>query len=139
MRSTPFRSFRGTSKGEEKGSIELAVCIMITAAAIVVILLSQEITFHVRTINAYLREYQEEYTREGVLIEAVALLEEKGEGFVATDLPSSFAPSYAFTITSDTITLTKDREVVLRAGIRWEGKKLFVVYVENNFVRPFSQ
>uniref|UniRef100_A0A7V4TVU8 Type II secretion system protein n=2 Tax=Candidatus Caldatribacterium saccharofermentans TaxID=1454753 RepID=A0A7V4TVU8_9BACT len=115
------------------------MCVMLTAAAMMVVLLSQEIALHIRTINAYLREYQEEYTREGVLIEAVTLLEEKGEGFVVANLPSSFAPSYAFTITSDTITLTKNGEVVLQAGIRWEGKELSVVYAENNFIRPFSR
>lgn len=136
----PFRSFQVTSGNErEAGDIGIFVCFLVLVVAISIPLLFRETLIHKRIVEAYIRGYQEEYEIEGVLTEAIALLEEKGEGFVAENIPSSFAPSYKFTLASGTITLTKDGKVVLRATIQWQDGKLSVVSAENEVIRPFTQ
>lgn len=131
-----------SKRREEQGSTGLFLCAFIGIIGVIALLmfiLSEGVLTHARLVEAYFREFQREYEMEGVLAEAVVLLEEKGRGYTTTNAGSSFSPSYAFTITSDTITLTKDGKTMLKAKIRWEGERVVVVSAENDFVKPFVQ
>lgn len=114
-------------------------CIFVLFVTSFLVPFLSEVALHGRVVASYIEECRREYEREGVLVEAVTLLEEKGKGFTEEDIPSVFAPSYTFTISSDTITVKPKRgtTVVLQARIRWEGDRVVVVAAENEFIRPF--
>lgn len=134
-----FRLCRDTLRDRERGSVALIACIFVFFLGAFISFFFVRAMLHNRFIRAYIEEYRKEYEREGVLVEAIALLEEKGKGFTAKDVPSSFAPSYTFTIANDTITIRTTKSEVLRAWVQWEGDRVAVVAAENEFVRPFSQ
>lgn len=134
-----FRLCQDTLHDRERGSVALIACIFVFFFGAFVSLFFVRAILHSRFVRAHIEECRKEYEREGVLIEAIAFLEEKGKGFTAKDVPSSFVSSYTFTITGDTITIRTTKLEVLRARIRWEGDRITVVAVENEFVRPFSQ
>lgn len=134
-----FKWYRGASRDRERGSVALVACIFVLFVSAFVFAFFTKAILHSRLIRSHIEEYRREYEREGVLVEAITLLEEKGREFVAKDIPSRFAPSYTFTIAGDTITVKTSKAEVLRAWIRWEGNRVVVVMAENEFVRPFSR
>jgi len=130
------------SRKKEQGSAGLFLCVLIGIIGMLTLLMFivfNGVLTHTRFVEACLREFQREYEMEGVLTEAVVLLEEKGRGYTTTNASSSFSPSYTFTITSDTITLTKNGRIMLKAKIGWEGERVVVLSAENDFVKPFTQ
>ncbi len=134
-----FRLYESTSRDRTRGSVALVACIFIAFVASFIAPFFVRAILYNRTVTSYTEEFRREYEREGVLVEAIALLEERGRGFAARDISSVFAPSYTFTIADGTIRIRTPKSEVLRAWIRWEGDKVVVVAVENEFVRPFSQ
>lgn len=134
-----FRLYRDTLHDRERGSVALMACVFVFFVGAFVFSFFVKAILHNRFVRAHIEECRKEYEREGVLVEAIALLEERGKGFTAKDVPSLFAPSYTFTIADGTITVKTPRLEVLRAWIRWEGDRVVVVAAENEFVRPFSQ
>lgn len=134
-----FGLHRDTLRNRERGSVAIIACIFVFFVSTFVSFFFAKAILHNRFVKAHIEECRKEYEREGVLVEAMALLEEKGKGFTARDVPSLFAPSYTFTIADDTITVKTLKSEVLQARVRWEGDRVIVVAAENEFVRPFSQ
>lgn len=132
-----FKLSQGTLHDRERGSVALLACIFILFVSAFILSFLVGAVLHNRFIASHIEECRREYEREGVLVEAISLLEEKGKGFVVKDAPSVFAPSYTFTIVGDTITVKALKSEVLRAQIRWEGNRVVVILVENAFVRSF--
>ncbi|MGQ9622601.1 MAG: hypothetical protein ACUVTO_04055 [Candidatus Caldatribacteriaceae bacterium] len=142
LRLSPAILRGSKNRKREQGNAGLFLCVLIgiigMLTPLVFIALDGALT-HARFVEAYLQGFQREYEVEGVLTEAVVLLEGKGRGYTTTNANSSFSPSYTFTITSDTITLTKNGRAVLKAKIGWEGEEVVVLSAENDFVKPFTQ
>ncbi|MGQ9747120.1 MAG: hypothetical protein ACUVQZ_05060 [Candidatus Caldatribacteriaceae bacterium] len=103
------------------------------------VFLSGMFTAHYRFLETHIRKVKEEYELEGVLWEAITLLESQGKGFERENLELSFSPFYRVSITRDTITVSKEGITFLRAQFRWQGEEIELIQVEDLFVQPYTR
>ncbi len=103
------------------------------------------VVLHYQVVDAHIDKFEEEYQIEGVLVEAIQLLKDKGNAFQGDAIPSSYNPIYIFSVGEVNLTINKieDRgkniSPLAEVAFRWEEDGLKIDRVETKYNLSYSK
>lgn len=103
------------------------------------------VALHYQVVDAHIDKFEEEYQIEGVLVEAIQLLKDKGNAFQGDAIPSSYNPIYIFSVGEVNLTINKieDRgkniSPLAEVAFRWEEDGLKIDRVETKYNLSYSK
>ena len=103
------------------------------------------VALHYQVVDAHIDKFEEEYQIEGVLVEAIQLLKDKGNAFQGDAIPSSYNPIYIFSVGEVNLTINKIEDggknisPLAEVAFRWEEDGLKIDRVETTYNLSYSK
>ena len=145
-----------TEVSSESGMIDIFILIVVGFLLIISSWFLSNVFLHYQVVNAHVKKFKEEYQIEGLLVEAIQLLKDKGSTFQDEDededededIPSSFNSLFRFSIKEDKLIISKKKEEekeeenmlpVAEVTFTWEENELKINRIETRYNLPYSK
>ena len=149
-----------TEVSSESGMIDIFILIVVGFLLIISSWFLSNVFLHYQVVNAHVKKFKEEYQIEGLLVEAIQLLKDKGSTFQEENededenenenegIPSSFNSLFRFSIKEDKLIISKKKEEekeeekmlpVAEVTFTWEENELKINRIETRYNLPYSK
>lgn len=134
-----------TKTNSESGMADIFVILAVGFLLTISSWFLSNVALHYQVVDAHIDKFEEEYQIEGVLVEAIQLLKDKGNTFQGDAIPSSYNPIYIFSVGEVNLTINKIEDrgknipPLAEVAFRWEEDGLKIDRVETKYNLSYSK
>lgn len=134
-----------TKTNSESGMADIFVILVVGCLLTISSWFLSNLAMHSQVVNAHTQKFKEEYQIEGLLVEAIQLIKDKGHAFQEKAITSSYNPIYIFSVEDGVLTISKlegrgkNVSPLAEVAFSWQEDGLKIDRVETRYNLSYSK